>query len=371
MELEFGDVDDAVKALARTLALEVLSPAARAAERAGSVPQPVWRTLFESGLTAAVPESLGGGGVLSPLGQQIAVQNLAYGDPGIAMAAVWSGAVAGTIAEHGSDQQREMIATLISDPTARSGIALYEGFGRSPEDFETSIELEGSVVRVVGTKVAVAFAGLANPMIVVGRDPKSGYLRGALITGPTDGVKIAPLSKGLALDAAQLTTVSFDASLPATALLGGPDYDHEGFTLTIQRLRLMAGSALLGAAQRATEYAGQYATERVAFGRPIAAFQGLSFPLAESLIRIEASRLEIADLVTSQSAISAERYNQCVSDAVAYASIVAVEATRHAVQCLGGHGFVEDHPVELWYRSASALAALDFDPVYKPFEPAL
>jgi alkylation response protein AidB-like acyl-CoA dehydrogenase len=371
MDLEFDEVDEAVKELARTLALEVLDPAARSAERSGATPQPTWTKILESGLTVAVPEELGGGGVLSPFRQQIAVQNLAYGDPGIAMAAAWSGAVAGIIAEHGTDQQRASLAMLTSDPVGRSAIALYEGFGRSPHDLETTIELDGSIVRVVGKKVAVAFAEVAHPMIVVGRDPKTGKLSAVVMATVADGVKIAPRSKGMALDAAQLASVSFDTSLPASALLGGANLDHEKFTVTIQRLRLLVVSAMLGVALRATEYAAQYATERTAFGQPIAAFQGVSFPLAESLMGIEASRLEIADLVTGEASISLERFNQGVGKALTYASTVASEATRHALQCLGGHGFVEDHPVELWYRSATALAAIDFDPVFKPFEPAL
>jgi alkylation response protein AidB-like acyl-CoA dehydrogenase len=159
MDLALDDEQMAVADLARTLAVDVLAPAARAAERAGAVPRSVWATLFESGLTVSVPESAGGGGVLSDLSRQVAVQNLAFGDPGIAMAAVWSGAVAGLIAEHGSGQQRELLPVLASDTSRRSGVALYEGFGRSPQDLATTIAIEGDVVRVVGTKVAVRSDG--------------------------------------------------------------------------------------------------------------------------------------------------------------------------------------------------------------------
>ena len=57
--------------------------------------------------------------------------------------------------------------------------------------------------------------------------------------------------------------------------------------------------------------------------------------------------------------------------AVNYAGTVATNATRDAIQVLGGHGFITDHPVEIWYRSAAALSVLDIDPLLSNFEPSL
>ena len=56
---------------------------------------------------------------------------------------------------------------------------------------------------------------------------------------------------------------------------------------------------------------------------------------------------------------------------VSYAADVAPEATRTAVQTLGGHGFIKDHPVEIWYRSCAALSTLDFDPTTTAFSAVL
>ena len=53
------------------------------------------------------------------------------------------------------------------------------------------------------------------------------------------------------------------------------------------------------------------------------------------------------------------------------AADVAPEASRTALQTLGGHGFIKDHPVEIWYRSCAALSALDFDPTTTAFSAAL
>lgn len=371
MDLAPDDELESIADLARTLGLEVLAPAAREADVAGVVPDKVWATLIASGLTVAVPEEMGGGGVLGALARQVAVQNLAYGDPGIAMAAVWSGAVAGLLAAHGSQAQRTLVPALVSEPSQRCGIALYEGFGRGLRDLETTVSVKDDIVRVVGTKVAVPFADAADPLVVVGLDPRSGALMAVVTTTSGDGVTAEPCRAGLALGAARLARVSFDLSLPASAVLGGPDLDTRQLELSLQELRLLVASALIGSARRATEYAAGYVSEREAFGRPVASFQGVSFPLAESLMRLEAARLELADLVTSDDRLTADGLDKAVGDAIAYASSAAVDATRHGIQSLGGHGFVEDHPVELWHRSTTALAALDFDPSSEPFHPAL
>ncbi len=78
--------------------------------------------------------------------------------------------------------------------------------------------------------------------------------------------------------------------------------------------------------------------------------------------------MELASRIAHAMATDLEAHT---TEAVNYSGAVATQATRDAIQVLGGHGFITDHPVELWYRSAMAMAALDFDPLCTAFEPAL
>ena len=371
MDLATDDEYDAVAELAKDVGLEVLAPAARDAERDAKIPEKTWSTLFATGLTVPVPEQFGGSGVPSSLSRMVAVRNLAFGDAGIAMAAVWSGAVAGLIGEHGTGEQKQALSKLAGNPQARCGLALYEGYGRGLDDLATTIEVRGDAVHVLGRKRAVPFAAVANPLLVIGRDPDSSALRAVLLAHSDAGTVADPTARGLGLDATESASVAIDATTTSTHLLGGPDLDPDHLTTSVQQLRLLVGSAMLGTAQRAIEYAAQYATTRVAFGSPIASFQGVSFPLVNSLMRIDASHLEIADVVSCLDRALDFDHERHVARAVDYAAKVAVEATRQAVQTLGGHGFIRDHPVELWYRTAMALAALDFDASCASFEPAL
>ncbi|MDQ6522955.1 acyl-CoA dehydrogenase family protein [Nocardioides sp. LHD-245] len=371
IDLEPDEEQVEIAALARSIADELVAPSARDAEYAAAVPDDVWLKVFETGLVMPVAEEHGGGGVPGPLALLAIAENLGHGDPGIASAALWHAHAALLVGAHGTAEQRSALTRLATDPGARSAVALYEGFGRGPAELATSVAVEGDQVRVRGRKVGVPFAASADPLVVVGTDPATGAVRAVVLPHGTAGVTVVANPGSLALDATQLGAVDLDVTVPVSALLGGPDADPAGLLATVQRLRLLTASTAVGTALRAVEYAGQYATGRIAFGRPIASYQGVSFPLAEAMMRIEAARAELVDVTNAVVADPGGDHGTAVGQAVSYALAVAVQATRDGVQTLGGHGFIKDHPVELWYRSAATLSALDFDPLRDPFQARL
>ena len=372
IDLDLSDEQQAVIELTRDLGLSELSPAARAAEAAGALPVGVASALHATGLTTPVAEAHGGGGIPDAVTHILAVEGLAYGDPGLAMAAVWQGAVALLIGLCGTEEQQAVfLPAMVTDAARRSAVAIYEGFGRAPSELATTItEAADGSWRVAGRKVAVSNASGANPLVIVGRDGNDGRLRAAIVQGRTADVVVDAVPQNLALDAAALGSLTIDTVVGNEDLLGGRNADPVALGRAVGRLRLTVAAAALGTARRAVDYASNYATERVAFGRPIAAFQGVSFMMAEALTRITAARLEVHEAAARIGA-GAEGTERAVTQAVNYAGVVANQSTRDAVQVLGGHGFITDHPVELWYRSAAALSALDFDLMCSSFEPVL
>jgi len=376
VELTQSDELAAVAELARGLGLDKLSPAARSAEAAGQVDDAVWQALTGSGLTTVARTEHGGDGVIDAVTHMVAAEHLAYGDPGIALAALWSGAAALLLSEHGTTTQAGHARRLCSDASARGALAMYEAFGRGPDEWTTSITTDGSRLTVRGSKVAVPFAAAADVLVVIGTDPSTGILRGAVVPGGDTGVTLDPAYGSIGLGVAQSRGVGFDVSLPADAALGGDSSDPVALALSVERIRLLVGAAAVGTAQRALDYAAEYAQQRVAFGRAIAGFQGVSFLLADKQMRVEAARLEVTEAAASidlgrKGADDVRSLRHAVREAVNYATETAAMTTRDALQVLGGHGFLDDHPVELWYRSAAALAAVDFDPLCSAFAPAV
>jgi len=113
----------------------------------------------------------------------------------------------------------------------------------------------------------------------------------------------------------------------------------------------------VGVARAAFEYARDYAKERHAFGEPIAARQAIAFMLAEMAIEIDATRL-----MAWEAAWKLDRGEDATKEASLakmYADDAVLSVTDRAVQILGGHGYIRDHPVELWLRNGRGFATFD------------
>ncbi len=372
--LELTDDQQAVAELARGIGMEALWPAARGVDAGDPVPDTLAQKLFDSGLTVPVPESLGGPGIGDAGTWLIALENLAYGDAGITLGAITTGCAAMLLARHGGADHEPLVQRLVSGFGPTAAVALYEQYGRGAAEWATSIAVadDGSA-RVVGTKVGVPLAASADYFVVVGVDSDTGGARAVLVRRGTVGVSVEPYGPTLALGGAACGSVTFDTVVPAGSVVGSAQ-EAGAILMSVGMLRLSIAAVALGVAQRSLDYAAQYATERVAFGKPIAAFQGVSFPLADARMRIDAARLEIAELAASLDAgdpDSADDVVTLISRAVAYATEVANTTTRAALQTLGGHGYITDHPVEMWFRVAATLSTLDSDPLLSRFQPVL
>ena len=293
-----SDEELAIAGLAEDVATSVLDPEARAAETAKSVAKGAWTTLWATDLAGLYLDDDNLVQAMSAAEQFTATEKLAHGDGAIALAFAWAGAAALLLRLHGTVEQIALAAQLMG-PAARASIALYEGYGRGPGEFGTTItrELDGSA-RVRGQKVAVSSARSAQHLVVVGTDRITNAPVAVVTSTAAAGVNVRPARDGIALEAADLGTVDFDVTVPAADVLGGATTTSAALTNSIHRIRLLAAVAAIGTGQRAIDYAASYATERVAFGRPIASFQGVSFPLAESHTRLHQARLEVAALGT-------------------------------------------------------------------------
>jgi alkylation response protein AidB-like acyl-CoA dehydrogenase len=113
----------------------------------------------------------------------------------------------------------------------------------------------------------------------------------------------------------------------------------------------------VGLMRAAFEYARDYAKDRKAFGVPIASKQAIAFILADMAIEIDASRLLVLD-----AASRLDKGEDSLKEAYLarnYVANSALKVTDNAVQVLGGHGYIREHPVEMWLRSARGLSSME------------
>jgi alkylation response protein AidB-like acyl-CoA dehydrogenase len=325
------DVDDELEIqieVTRKLAAEKLLPALREAEQRRAVDDSVRDAFVEVGLAGLeIPESLGGAG-LGPLSRVFLNEELAAADAGSALALDPLGPALYPILELGGESAlAELEAACEVRPGSRS-VLLCEA-----EDRGTAGSLSLDAAWVPADDVAA----------VVALGPQ-----GACWV--TDGIATEPV-RGAGLRAAGASRLALDG-----APLRGAWRDPKGAARAWARSRLYVASLLLGVMRTACEFSRAYAQEREAFGRPIAHHQALAFLIIDMNMALEGARL-----LVREAAWRAERGLPVAGEAAA-ALVECIEAARfigpNGVQILGGHGFVQDYPVEKHMREARALGLL-------------
>jgi len=166
------------------------------------------------------------------------------------------------------------------------------------------------------------------------------------------GFSVGKAENKLGIRGSPTCQVHFDACrVPADRLIGEAE---RGFSYAMQAFdhtRLVVGAQAVGIAQGAIDAASEYVSERRQFGKPIGAFQGVQFLLADMLTDTCAAR----QLVYTAAA-KADRGDD---DLTLYSSMaklkagdVAMRVAIDAVQLHGGYGYTKDYPVERYMRDA-------------------
>lgn len=373
LDLTVSDEEAAIVDLADALATDLRADLAGVEPKRGL--SEGWKRVLETGMGAPVSEINGGDGV-PPLACRLAfIEHLAHGHVGVAAqcALVSAASVLASCMSTSEQWQRARRPEAEGADTSEV-LALYEGHGRAPSEYRTTLKprSDGSS-RLVGRKLALGCSDSIG-LVVIAREETTGRLRAVRVPSRHAARVRRSSSQMLGLDGMVQVKYDFDTVVGVHDILGDPADDSKELARLVSGARLHIAALALGYAFRAIEYAGNYATERVAFGRPIAAFQGVSFMLAEGRARLEAARVEAHDVACEldggEEEIS-DRHERATTQAVNHATEVAAEVSRDAVQVLGGHGFICDHPVEQWYRATATLSTIDFDPSCGTFAPRL
>ena len=365
-DLTVSDEGSALVELVHAFAERELRGAAREAERSRATPSAVANGLHALGVTCPIPEALGGQGAPDLVTYLMVVEELAWGDPGIAYAALGAGHAALLVAQVGTAaQQRALLPRFLGAEAPAAGVLFYEGYGRAPSELRTRAERTARGWTITGAKAEALLAGADGVSVVIAERSDTGALGAFAATGELRGLRVTrddPSLGRIALGCARTGAVALEGvELAAEALLAGGD--DLALARALAQIRLTLPALAIGCARASLEFARHYATERIAFGRPIAAFQGVAFPLADSDMAVDAARLELWEVARAvEQSRDPARIERLTANAIAHASEAALRATREGVQTLGGHGFITDYPVERWYRCAAALAAIDFDP---------
>src|SRR5258706_6539 len=308
-------------------------------------------------LQASIPESYGGFGERNAVTNVLAFEELAFGDLAGAYAVGTPNLFAIPILLSGTEGQKKKYLSKVVDGRWRPyTAALIEyAFDFDPNDLKTSAKLTADSYVLTGEKAFVPFAKDADAIIVYASF--GGRSQGFIVEKEMAGLSISDeREKLMSLNALPLYRVKLDnVKVPVINRLGSAS-GHD-FELLLASMRLASASAALGVANAAFEYARDYAKEREAFGVKIAQKQAIAFMLAEMRTEIEAIRLLTWEAAWKLDNKKVDAYTEAYLASTGAADMVMM-VTDRAVQILGGHGYIREHPVERWMRIGRGFAML-------------
>jgi alkylation response protein AidB-like acyl-CoA dehydrogenase len=347
----------------RDFALERLRPAALDADANCAAPEELLTQAGELGLTMlGVPDELGGAvSERSSVTTVLAAEALAQGDMGLALALLAPAGVAAALALWGDgEQQATYLPALVGeDVPAAAAIALLEPRALfDPFALQTTARrTDGGDYVLDGVKSLVPRAEAAELLIVGARiqDPPTHGPVLLLVEPKTDGVLVKG-APAMGVRAAATGDVLFEgAKLPARALLG--EGDPAVYADCVRRARLAWCALACGTGRAALDYLIPYVNERVAFGEPISHRQAVAFAISDVAIELEGMRL--ATLRAASQLDIGKDAAQEVALARHLCSEKGATIGSQAVQLLGGHGYIKEHPVERWYRDLRAVGLFE------------
>ncbi len=356
----FTEEQEDIRRAAREFAEKEFTPEiAREYDREEKFPFELWKKCAKLGFHAVdIPEEYGGGGY-GPIEKMIVMEEFSAVNPGLGLACLIPTFGFEILHLHGSEEQKEKWLPKLARGDVIMGMANTEpDAGSDAANIKTRAVKEGDEYVISGTKQFISNGTIADFLLVTARtsemDPKARH-RGIsyfIVETDREGYKATKITGKMGIRASDTAEVSFNnVRVPKENLVGeegkGFYYMMEFFDIS----RVWVGAQAVGIAKGALKLVVDYVKQRKAFNVPLATFQYIQFRLAELATKIEAART----LVYRAAAIQVEQGkpdNMLSAMAKWYAGEVAVETCNWALQFHGGYGYIDEYPINQFYRDA-------------------
>ncbi len=259
------------------------------------------------------------------------------------------------IHENGTQAQRQQYLPDLCQGKKIGAFGLTEpGAGTDASGQQTTAILDGDNYILNGSKIFITNGGVAETFIIIAMTDKSQGTRGIsafIVEKSFEGFSVGKHENKMGIRASSTTElVMQNCIVPKENLIGK---EGKGFGLAMKTLdggRIGVAAQALGIAEGAFEEAVAYMKERKQFGKPLSAFQGLQWYIAEMDVKIEAARHLVYKAAMKKQ--NGEPYTVDAARAKLFAAEVAMEVTTKAVQIFGGYGYTKEYPVERMMRDA-------------------
>jgi acyl-CoA dehydrogenase len=355
IDFSLTEEQQALQELARKFAREEMAPKAAHHDETGEFPREVAKKAWELGLmNTHVPPEYGGMG-LGTLDGCIITEELAWGCTGIATAMEANALASAPVIVAGNEEQKkEFLGRLTGEPLFAAYAVTEPGAGSDVAGIRTKARKVGDEYVIDGSKAWITNGGVANWYFVLAyTDPEKKHkgMSGFIVPADTPGITVGKKEWNLGQRASDTRGLTFEeVKIPAKYLLGK---EGDGFRIAMSAFdhtRPPVASGAVGLAQRAMDEAIKYAKERKTFGMPIAAYQAISFMIADMAMQIEAGRHLVR--LAAWAIDNGKRNTKYAAMAKAFCADMAMKVATDAVQVHGGYGYSHEYPVEKLMRDA-------------------
>jgi alkylation response protein AidB-like acyl-CoA dehydrogenase len=359
MHFDLNEEQADIRALVRQFTEQEITPHAGAWDEQSYFPREVYTKMAALGLLGMTTPEQYGGSMLTRLSGTLVYEELAKGDMATAVGVSVHNMVTGLLAFFGNEEQRQHWVRRLATGDLLGAFCLSEASsGSDAASLQCQAKRNDDHYLINGSKMWVTNGGEADLYLLMARSGSGTGTAGIscfIVEKGIPGFAFGKTERKMGLHSSPTRELIFsDCQLPLTHRVGK---DGQGFKIALSALnggRVNIGAIAVGVAQAAFDIACTYARERQQFGKPIGAFQGIQFMLADMAMRIEAARLLVYEaaykLDQIQDGQDIMQLAMYASMAKCFASDMAMEVTTNALQILGGAGYVRDYPSERYMR---------------------
>jgi short-chain 2-methylacyl-CoA dehydrogenase len=291
----------------------------------------------------------------------LAIEEVARVDSSLAItleAAVGLGGM--PVYRFGTEEQRQRWLPPLAAGDSLAAFGLTEpGGGSDAGAARTTARLEGGEWVVNGSKSFITNAGtpitsFVTVTAITGRDGGTKETSAIIIPAATPGFEVGRNYRKMGWRHSDTRELAFnDCRVPEENLLGNRGEGFKNFLKILDDGRIAIAALAVGLAQGCVDECLGYVHERSAFGKPIGSFQALQFKVADMAMKTELARSAYYRAAWLREA--GRPYKKEAAMAKLYASEIAVDVAREAVQIHGGYGYIEEFPVCRHFRDSKVL----------------
>ena len=354
VQFDLTDEQRQIAALAAEIAQREIAPNIAQWDRDHTFPRSLYTKLNDAGIMGIIiPEEYGGVGA-GYVSYALAIEEIARVDAGTAVTVSVHSMIAAAILRLGTDAQKRKWLPKLASGDSIAAFALTEpDCGSDAAALRATAKRDSSGFVLNGRKqwcTNGSVAGVTMGMFRTGGGGAKG-VSAFLIDGDAPGVVVEKITEKLGIHTSNTCDLAFDdARVPLDALLGS---EGDGFSSAMTALaggRIGIAAQATGILAGCLDQAVSFAKDRVAFGRAIGAFEGVSFKIAQMAMDLDAARL-----LVYRAAALADAGKTFVVEASKAKLFASTAARRHAAEALqihGGYGYTTEFPIERFYRDA-------------------